>query len=240
MKWRARRADLPVSYGVHEVRSIRDTTASARAMPPEVIHRHQMTVEEYLELDASAQDTRYEYLAGRVFALAGASPTHTLIKDNIRSELHPHLRPRECRSFTSDQRVQLGAGDYVYPDLVALCGPPRYTDDDPASLLNPKMIVEVSSESTRDRDHSSKLDAYLDIESLQEYWMVEAREPLVVQYVRRGEEWVVRTTRDLDAMLKCEAFGLEISLSDVYALVDFADEAENAPTASGTESTLDG
>lgn len=208
-------------------------------MPTEVIHPQQMTVEEYLELDASAQDMRYEYLGGHVFALAGASPPHNLIKDNIRSEIHPHLRPRECRSFTSDQRVQLGE-HFVYPDLVALCGTPQYTDDTPASLLNPELIVEVLSESTRDRDHSSKLDAYLDIESLQEYWMVEAREPLVVQYVRRGEEWVVRTTRDLDAMLKCEAFGLEISLSDVYALVDFADEAENAPTASRTESTLDG
>jgi len=209
-------------------------------MPTEVIHPQQMTVEEYLKLDASAQDMRYEYLGGHVFALAGASPPHNLIKENCSGVFHAPLRAQGCRSFSSDQRVQLGDGGYVYPDFVALCGTPRYTDDNPASLLNPELIVEVLSESTRDRDHSSKLDAYLDIESLQEYWMVESREPLVVQYVRRGEEWVVRTTRDLDAMLKCEAFGLEISLSDVYALVDFADEAENAPTASGTESTLDG
>jgi len=60
-----------------------------------------------------------------------------------------------------------------------------------------------------------------------------------VQYVRRGEEWVVRTTTDLDAKLKCEAFELEISLSDVYALVDF-DDAENEPNASEAESTSDG
>jgi len=62
----------------------------------------------------------------------------------------------------------------------------------------------------------------------------------VVQYVRRGEEWVVRTTRDLDAMLKCEAFGLEISLSDVYALVDVADDAEDEPSDPEEESTSDG
>ncbi len=208
-------------------------------MPTEVVHPPQMTVEEYLELDASARDTRYEYLGGRVFALAGASPIHNLIKENCSGVFHAPLRAQGCRSFSSDQRVQFGER-FVYPDLVALCGTPRYTDDALASLLNPELIVEVLSASTRDRDHSSKLDAYLDIESLQEYWMVESREPLVIQYVRRGEEWVVRTTTDLDARLQCEAFGLEISLSDVYALVDFADEAENEPDASEAESTSDG
>ncbi|PSQ63126.1 MAG: Uma2 family endonuclease [Bacteroidetes bacterium QH_10_64_19] len=129
------------------------------------------TVEEYLTLDAEADEVRYEYLDGRVWALAGATPPHNLVKDNVRTELHTRIRPRECRSFTSDQRVKLADGRYVYPDVVVVCGPPEYTDESPPSLVNPELLVEVTSESTSDRDHEDKLDAYLQLDSLQEYWI---------------------------------------------------------------------
>ena len=61
-------------------------------MSTAVARRH-LTVEEYLELDADADEVHYEYLDGRVWALAGAAPPHNLVKDNIRTEFHTRLRP---------------------------------------------------------------------------------------------------------------------------------------------------
>ena len=92
------------------------------------VAQRRWTVEEYLERDAELdEDTesvqgRYEYLDGRVWPHAGATPDHNLVKDNIRSELHPKISPRGCRSFTSDQRVKVSETKYVYPDVVVLCG----------------------------------------------------------------------------------------------------------------------
>ena len=192
------------------------------------VAQRRLSVEEYLTLDTETDEGRYEYLDGRVWLLAGASPDHNLVKDNIRSELHPELSPRGCRSFTSDQRVKISETRYVYPDVVVLCGEPEYTDESPPSLVNPELLVEVTSESTSDRDHQEKLEAYLNLESLREYWIASPSRALVTQYVRRGDEWVVRSVADRDARLRCDALDVELPLDAIYALVD----TDDTPAAS--------
>lgn len=192
------------------------------------VAQRRLSVEEYLTLDTETDEGRYEYLDGRVWLLAGASPDHNLVKDNIRSELHPELSPRGCRSFTSDQRVKISETRYVYPDVVVLCGEPEYTDESPPSLVNPELLVEVTSDSTSDRDHQEKLEAYLNLESLREYWIASPSRALVTQYVRRGDEWVVRSVADRDARLRCDALDVELPLDAIYALVD----TDDTPAAS--------
>jgi len=187
------------------------------------VAQRRLTVEEYLERDAELDEGRYEYLDGQVWLLAGATPDHNLVKDNVRSALHPKISPRGCRSFTSDQRVRISETRYVYPDVVVLCGEPEYTDESPPSLLNPELLVEVTSESTADRDHQEKLEAYLNLDSLQEYWIAAPSRTLVTQYVRRDDEWVVRSVTGRDATLRSDALDLELSLEVIYALVDTDD-----------------
>lgn len=193
------------------------STAAARRTP---------SVEEYLRRDADAQDARYEYIDGRIYALAGAEPAHNLIKDNIQGELYQQLRPRGCRSFTSDQRVRISATRYVYPDVVVVCGAPEYTDERPASLANPELLVEVISPSTAGRDHKEKLDVYLQLPELKEYWIVESERPFLVQYVRRAEEWIVRPVRGLEATVQSDHFDVELAMEAIYALAAFPSEEE--------------
>ena len=192
------------------------------------VAQRRLSVEEYLTLDTETDEGRYEYLDGRVWLLAGASPDHNLVKDNIQGELYSVLRPRGCRSFTSDQRVKISETRYVYPDVVVLCGEPEYTDESPPSLVNPELLVEVTSESTSDRDHQEKLEAYLNLESLREYWIASPSRALVTQYVRRGDEWVVRSVADRDARLRCDALDVGLPLDAIYALVD----TDDTPAAS--------
>ena len=194
------------------------------------VAQRRLSVEEYLSLDAETDEGRYEYLDGRVWLLAGASPDHNLVKDNIQGELYSVLRPRGCRSFTSDQRVKISETRYVYPDVVVLCGEPEYTDESP-SLVNPELLVEVTSESTSDRDHQEKLEAYLNLESLREYWIASPSRALITQYVRRGDEWVVRSVADRDARLRCDALDVGLPLDAIYALVD----TDDAPAGTGED-----
>lgn len=61
--------------------------------------------------------------------------------------------------------------------MVVLCGAPQYTDESPPSLTNPELLMEVTSESTSDRDHQDKPEAYLNLGSLQEYWIASPSPP---------------------------------------------------------------
>ena len=178
--------------------------------------QQRLSVAEYLDLDAEAQDVRYEYHDGRVVALAGASPEHGFIKDNIGYELHGHLRDTDCRTTTSDLRVRVESR-YVYPDIVGLCDDAEYTSENPATLLNPVFLAEVTSPSTREIDTTVKRDAYLELDSLQEYWVVEPDQAYIAQYVRHGDNWVYRTVKGLGTAIRCEAFDVQLPLARIYA-----------------------
>jgi Uma2 family endonuclease len=180
------------------------------------------TVEEYLELDAEADDERYELQHGSVIPMAGAEPEHNQIKDNVSRELGNRLVARDCYVMTSDQRVRVSFG-YVYPDVVVACEP-TYEDTRPRTLQNPDMIVEVTSDSTRARDHSDKLAAYTELDGLREYWVIDPDKPLLTQYTRDADGWRVRSHTALSGAVESEAFELNVSLRDLYALV--LEEAE--------------
>jgi Uma2 family endonuclease len=175
------------------------------------------TVEEYLELDAEADDERYELQHGSVIPMAGAEPEHNQIKDNVSRELGNRLVTRDCYVMTSDQRVRVAFG-YVYPDVVVACEP-SYEDTRPRTLHNPDMIVEVTSDSTQARDHSDKLAAYTALDSLQEYWVIDPEKPLLTQYTRDAEGWRYRAYTALSDTVTSESFDLELPLRDLYALV---------------------
>ncbi len=177
----------------------------------------------YLTFDADSP-IKHEYWDGQVFAMAGAEPEHNQIAFNLALELGRRLRPEGCRGAVGDQRVQVGER-YVYPDVVFVCNEPVYADTRPRTLLNPDLLVEVLSASTLERDLEFKLLAYTGLESLKEYWIVSSSQPLVMQYIRRGETWILQGVMGLDAVVQSDSFGLAIPLQDIYALV-FEDQAD--------------
>lgn len=185
--------------------------------PMSAVATRSYTVEEYIELDAEAEDERYEFQNGSVIPVAGAEPEHNQIKDNISRELGNRLLERGCFVMTSDQRVRVSFG-YVYPDVVVACEP-TYEDTRPRTLQNPELIVEVMSDSSQTRDHSDKLAAYTDLDSLQEYWVIDPGKPLLAQYTRDADGWAYRAHTALSDTVVSETFDLEIPLRDLYALV---------------------
>ena len=191
------------------------------------------SVADYLAFEAEAL-TKHEYWHGRIIAMAGASEAHNLITANLAREIGNRLVPRGCRVVSSDLRVSIGTR-YVYPDVVAYCDEPAFTGDQPDTLANPSLLIEVVSSSTAERDRGDKLTAYLEIEGLREYWIVEQDRALVHQYVREGETWTVRFTRGLDVGLYSPSFEITLPMSDVYAFTDLPP----APPASGDGTSKD-
>src|SRR5207244_1737695 len=85
-----------------------------------------VTPGEYLALERKSE-IRSEYIAGRIFAMSGATRRHNLIAGNFYREVSSQMRGRACEAYIGDMRVSVSpTGMYTYPDLVAVCGEPQF------------------------------------------------------------------------------------------------------------------
>ena len=183
-------------------------------VPMQALRRHnRFTLDAYLEFELHHQE-RFEYVDGEILAMAGASPEHNIVAGNTFAALHARLRGR-CRSMGSDQRVATGDGLYTYPDAVVVCGTMqvhRYKGT--ATLLNPTLLLEVLSPSTRDYDLGEKLDRYQTIPTLQHVLLIEA-EGVDVRHVHRTPEgWVTQQFQSLEDRI--DLLGVTLPLVDIY------------------------
>src|SRR5258708_6725027 len=55
-----------------------------------------MSVEDYLVLNRTSKDTRYEYLEGEIHMLAGGSPDHSIIIANLTATIKGPLKGSQC------------------------------------------------------------------------------------------------------------------------------------------------
>jgi Uma2 family endonuclease len=147
-----------------------------------------LTIEEYLDGE-KVGDVRHEYVAGAVYAMAGASGLHNLLALALAADLRQHLRGSACRTFMSDMKVRVRDAFY-YPDLVVVCGP---VDAGAYYQTAPTLIVEILSESTEARDRLEKRLAYQSLESLKEYVLVTQDKMRIEVYRRVGDGWQIET-----------------------------------------------
>jgi Uma2 family endonuclease len=179
------------------------------------------TEAEYLALER-ASEQKHQYLDGVIVAMAGARPPHNILAANVTASLVALARGRGCVVMTSDQRVHVPTTKlFTYPDATVACGERRYLDDDPPSLLNPMMLVEVTSDSTEDFDRGTKFLHYQTIPELLEYVIVSHRERRIDHFRRAGDgHWHLTTCMGPDAAVDLPALGGSLPLSDVYCGVD--------------------
>jgi len=189
------------------------------------------TIEEYLALERDA-DERHEYLDGYIYVMAGESPEHADICTNLIGEMSRQLRGTPCRVRSKDTKVLSGPavrqhratkGLFSYPDIVVICGEPRYHDQSRDVVLNPSVIVEVISRSTEAFDRGQKFLRYQNWNpTLTDYLLVSQFEPIVEQYVRRPDSrWTYEAFRGLDQNFQIESIACRLSLADVYDRIVF-------------------
>jgi Uma2 family endonuclease len=181
------------------------------------------TPAQYLALERKSP-IKHEYHDGEMFAMAGASREHNLITLNLGREISAQLLDRPCEAYASEMRVLVSAtGLYTYPDVVAVCGEPRFEDSEVDTLLNPTVIIEVLSSSTEAYDRGKKFAHYRRLESLQEYVLVAQDEVHVERYTREGEKWVLTELSRLEDHLQLASIGCEVALSAIYAKIHFSE-----------------
>ena len=180
-----------------------------------------LTEEEYLASERQAE-FRSEFLAGEMFAMAGASRRHNRIVTNLVAALDNQLRARPCNVYSNDMRVKAErTGLFTYPDVVVTCGAERFADAENDVLLNPLIIIEVLPDSTEAYDRGKKFENYQSIESLQEYLLVSQHSRRVEQFARQsGKNWLYAETREPGESVKLQSIACELRLEDIYLKVE--------------------
>jgi Uma2 family endonuclease len=183
----------------------------------------QMSVEAYLDWEPQ-QEIRYEYINGEVYAMTGGTIPHNDIAINLLSAVLPQIRAQGCRVNMADVKLQVDAsGLYYYPDLIVSCDS---RDLNAHKFIQfPKLIVEVLSPGTAEKDRGDKFRDYQCIPSLQEYLLINS-DKISAECYRRGEGrmWLYSpyTVGDEIAL---ESIGYRMRIEQLYIGVNF-----NAPS----------
>jgi len=180
-----------------------------------------MTPQEYLAYEREAA-TKSEYYAGQLFALAGASKKHSAIVPNLLYLLVGQLKGRPCEVFSNDMRVKVSAtGLYTYPDVVVVCGAPRFDDDQEDTLLNPTVIIEVLSKTTEAYGRGEKFAQYRTLESLSDYLLVAQDIARIEHFTRQADgAWLFAERSGLDATVVIPSIQCQLRLADVYDKIE--------------------
>lgn len=169
----------------------------------------------YVEL-ASASETRLEYVGGVVLAMAGGTIEHARLSMSVGAALSNVLRGKPCIVLSADARVRIRAADRAtYPDVTVVCGRMDVDPDDKLSVVNPKVIVEVTSDSTEADDRTEKFADYRRLPSLTEYVLVSQRARRIEVYRRDGRRWTLEEYGPGERA-RLESLDVEIAVDDVY------------------------
>lgn len=150
--------------------------------------RPKISIEDYLE-NEKISDVRHEYIDGEVFAMAGTSKSHNRIIRNLLNKLQGKLSEVDCEAFFVDIKVYVEKFNrFYYPDLLVVCGDDAESD---YYTTKPKLIIEVLSPSTSLTDRREKMFVYKEIESVEEYVLIEQDKIYAEIYRRRegGDLW---------------------------------------------------
>lgn len=177
-----------------------------------------VTPTEYL-LAERASEEKHEYYDGQVLAMSGASLKHIRITRNLTLSIGTHLQGKGCEILPGEMRVSTPARDaYMYPDAVIFCGKECLEDDIFDTLLNPTVIFEILSPSTRSIDKGRKFFFYQQIDTLQEYIMIDSQKKFI-QLARKQADgsWIIELIKDPDASLFIGAINFTLPLNEIYS-----------------------
>jgi Uma2 family endonuclease len=194
------------------------------------------TIEEYLAMERESEE-RHIYLDGYVFEMAGESPQHGMICSNLTAILVIQLRGTPCQTWSKDTKVRSGLqppnrwtrkGLFSYPDLVVVCGEAEYHDEHRDVLINPKVVIEVLSESTEAFDSGEKFRRYQKCNStLTDYLLVAQSNPVITHLSRQADGgWSYYIYEGLEESLRIESINCTLHLAEVYDRIDFPAEDE--------------
>ena len=190
--------------------------------PPVAYGKEKISIEEYLEME-NASDEKHEYYKGEIFSMSGAKVPHNIISGNLFIALGQKLKGKKCKPFNSLQRIHIPLNTlFTYPDISIIYGEIITLNGDDYNVLNPAIIIEVLSKSTKNYDRGEKFKLYREIPTLKEYLLADS-ESVHVEVFRLNEKshWELEEYNSINNLLHVKVIKEKIPLSEIYEGVKF-------------------
>jgi Uma2 family endonuclease len=180
------------------------------------------TPEEYLELEEKS-NTRNEYIDGEIIPMVGGTTNHNQIAINFCRAFPLTINNQDYYIYIND--VKLWIEDYrfyTYPDLMIIEGKPIYQSDNNTIVINPKVIIEVLSDSTQKYDKTEKFRAYRSLPTLQEYILISQSGYYVEQFIKQTkQQWLFNALEGENNQLSLTSIDFSISFRNLYQRIIF-------------------
>ena len=137
-------------------------------------------------------DQKVEFIDGSVILHSPARNVHLQVTGWIFTLLNTYVSRHDLGTVNSEKCLCVFPRNDYEPDLVFFgTEKSALLKNDTMKFPIPDLAIEVLSDSTAARDRGVK---FTDIEAhgVQEYWIVDAEESLIEQYVRRGNRLELR------------------------------------------------
>lgn len=196
--------------------------------PTVAFGKQKFSIEEYLSMEEASPE-KHEYYRGDIFAMSGPKIPHNIIARNLLGELITKLKGKKCQPFGSDQRIHIASNTlFTYPDMSVICGDIETLNDDNWNILNPAIIIEILSPSTKNYDRGEKFKLYRDIPTLKEYILVDS-ESIHIEVFRlnASNHWELEEYDAAEEILYFKTIHENITLGDIYAGVKLDDKFDD-------------
>jgi Uma2 family endonuclease len=192
---------------------MRNREEHARAM--EQPKQTGFTADEFIAWALEQPTGRYELDNGTVVAMAPERASHATAKLNAVVALRNAIAARDlpCRAFPDGMALRIDDRTVYEPDALVRCGSPL--PGDAIEVVDPVIVVEVVSPSSRGVDRGVKLASYFLLPSLRHYLIVDTDKRVVIHH-HRGAEGRIEVRVLHDGPLTLDPPGLAIDIRDIF------------------------
>ena len=122
--------------------------------------------------------------------------------------------------YIANIRVKLENNSICYPDVAIVNGEPGFTDNRLDLLLNPTVIVEVTSNDMHASAKTTKLESFLAMSSIKECMMIREDEMRIEHYSKQNpKQWLYKIYNERDDVISLDSINCKISLQEIYSQV---------------------
>jgi Uma2 family endonuclease len=189
------------------------------AVLPPVKEPRRYTLAEFLHRSEKSEEL-LEYYDGIITKLPMARGPHNEIIMNVGTALKSSIKSqgKKYRVMGGQQKVYLPALNFgVFPDVLVITDKPLYWDDNQVLLINPIVIIEVLSKSTKKYDRTGKFTEYKTLESFQEYVLIDQNKCYIETHFKEEPNvWKGTDFKNIDDSIYLKSIDCTISIADIY------------------------
>lgn len=144
-----------------------------------------VSYEEFMEIYEKST-LRMEFINGEIYLLASPDIGHQEILGRLYLIFNEYFRGKKCRVFLAPfdvhfRKKDLKEPDVMQPDLLVACDLENNVTKKGRYMGTPDLVVEILSDSTRNKDMIDKLNTYM-LSGVKEYWMVDRKQENIIIY----------------------------------------------------------